>query len=402
MNLRRNNNRGRDAAQGGGEGAGASNVPGNVPPPAPGDAQGMNLLAQLMAAQQQQQEVFQRQQREREAQHAAQTERLAQALRQIAEQNGMPRTNRKLTEFFGRPEDDVDDWIHSVNQEAAAGNWPEAHKLNMARAALRGAASHWEPDAAMNVDWAAWSMALVSAFRKKYTLHEWFNLIMGRKQRENESAAQYAIETKKLLLFCPHPMEEREFVKYVIQGIRHKQFSSILLSNPPVTMTQFAAVYGEMEANAAFGLTEEKSQHESLGTLKMQMKQQEDKLATLERAALLKEVEKKNKTSGSRSTPYPRSEERQSFNNPAKSVECRNCYERGHIARDCPRERACYKCGKSGHLIRDCREICHRCGSSDHVLANCQNRGSTRLDNRTQSSENAKTGLKGAGPVPKQ
>jgi hypothetical protein len=187
----------------------------NAPPPAARDPNDANLLVQLLAAQQQQQAVFlqqqaafQRQQVEREAQHAAQTENLAQALQRLAEQNGLPRANRKLVEFHGKPDDDVDDWIHSVNQEATAGNWPDLHKLNMAKAALRGAAARWEPGAGLNDGWVAWSTALGDAFRKKFSLQEWFNLVMARKQLEHEPAAQYAIQTKKLLQFCPHPIEE--------------------------------------------------------------------------------------------------------------------------------------------------------------------------------------------------
>lgn len=305
-------------------------------------------------------------------------------------------------EFQGKSEEDVDDWIHSVNQEAAAGGWPDAHKLNMAKASLRGAAARWEPGPNANDNWEDWSAALLNAFRKKYTLQEWFKLVTSRKQCENEPAAQYAIETKKLLQFCPHPIEEREFVKYVIQGIRYKQFSSVLLSNPPITMTQFAAVYGEMEANAAYGPTEE-NQTESLNTLRTQLKQQEAKLAAIERGALLKEIEKNNSTSTSKSNPraapYPRVEERRSFNNPPTNVECRNCYEKGHYARNCPHERACYKCGKTGHLMRDCNNVCYRCGSADHLLANCPEKGATQVDHR---AGNVKAGPKGAGPAQKE
>ena len=377
------------------------NVEEEQPAPRPGvegDANGIHLLAQLLAAQQQQQAAFQRQQVEREALQAAQTAELARALQQLAEQNGMPRTNRKLTEFFGKPEDDVDDWIHSVNQEAAAGNWPDPHKLNVAKAALRGAAARWEPDPGVDADWVQWSNALAIAFRKKYTLQEWFNLVKATKQQENQPAAQYAIQTKKLLQFCPHPMEEREFVKYVIQGIRHKQFSSVLLSNPPATMAQFANIYGEMEANAAFGPVEEVPS-DKVDTL---MSQLNSKLAVLERAAQLKEIEKKNKTSGARPAPYPPAEERRAFNNPSRPNECRNCREKGHFARDCPQDRICYKCGKTGHLMRDCRLVCHRCGSSSHLLPNCPNRGPTHLDNRTNPSENANAGSKGADPAQKE
>ena len=85
----------------------------------------------------------------------------------------------------------------------------------------------------------AWSQALAGAFRKQYTLEEWSHLVKARQQEIGESAARYALEKSKLLRFCPEPFAERKFVTYLIQGIRHRQFSPGLIQNPPQTIQEF-------------------------------------------------------------------------------------------------------------------------------------------------------------------
>ena len=70
-------------------------------------------------------------------------------------------------------------------------------------------------------------------------------------------------------------------------------------------------------------------------------------------------------------------------------VKCYNCEGRGHISRDCPKERKetreCYKCGTTGHLARDCRNggvsrgkaedtrtvKCQYCGKTGHTAQKC-------------------------------
>lgn len=54
------------------------------------------------------------------------------------------------------------------------------------------------------------------AFRKKYTMEEWFQLVKCRQQEIGESAAKYALEKIKLLRLCPEPFAERKFVTYLM------------------------------------------------------------------------------------------------------------------------------------------------------------------------------------------
>lgn len=149
--------------------------------------------------------------------------------------------------FSANEEEKVDDWIHPINAEARAGAWNDGIKLNMAKAALRGEAARWRPNGFVENEWETWSRALAEAFRKQYTLQEWFQLVKERQQEIGESAARYALEKSKLLRYCSEPFSEKKFVIYLIQGIRNRQFSPGLIQNPPQTIQEFVATYGKLE-----------------------------------------------------------------------------------------------------------------------------------------------------------
>jgi hypothetical protein len=66
---------------------------------------------------------------------------------------------------------------------------------------------------------------------------------------------------------------------------------------------------------------------------------------------------------------------------------CRECFQEGHIARDCPkrarsgvplgpRSSKCTNCGDPGHLTKDCvlprQVICKGCGQPGHTLRDCR------------------------------
>ncbi|KAK4009524.1 hypothetical protein OUZ56_018651 [Daphnia magna] len=94
-----------------------------------------------------------------------QAEALSTALRSLAQREGAPRrSNRILPAFSASEEDEVDDWIHAVNAEARAGAWNDEVKLDMAKAALRGAAARWRPNGDVENEWETWSRALAEAF----------------------------------------------------------------------------------------------------------------------------------------------------------------------------------------------------------------------------------------------
>lgn len=101
----------------------------------------------------------------------------------------------------------------------------------MVNAALRWVAANWQwqPPTVVADDWAKWSAAFREAFRKRYTFVEWENMVKARHQLVSESATQYALFKSTLRQYCPHQMNEEEFVPYLINGIRHDQFAPVLV-----------------------------------------------------------------------------------------------------------------------------------------------------------------------------
>jgi tetratricopeptide (TPR) repeat protein len=73
---------------------------------------------------------------------------------------------------------------------------------------------------------------------------------------------------------------------------------------------------------------------------------------------------------------------------------CRECFQEGHLARDCPKKKSappmgpvgdktCRNCGGTGHLIKDCplpkTTYCRGCGAAGHTMRDCPN-PSTPMD----------------------
>ncbi|KAI9565423.1 hypothetical protein GHT06_009215 [Daphnia sinensis] len=116
----------------------------------------------------------------------------------------------------GKAEEDVLEFVETVNREAVAGNWPENQKLQLAKGALREIASEWRwlHDAEAPRDWEGWSAALCAAFRKRYTFGEWEKMVTAKVQQTNETGPQYALAKTKLRRHCPYPMTEADFESF--------------------------------------------------------------------------------------------------------------------------------------------------------------------------------------------
>ncbi|ESO93375.1 hypothetical protein LOTGIDRAFT_232781 [Lottia gigantea] len=57
-----------------------------------------------------------------------------------------------------------------------------------------------------------------------------------------------------------------------------------------------------------------------------------------------------------------------------KNVRCKNCREKGHLSRDCPKPKVivCYLCGNRNHVSTACPEpLCYNCSQPGHISSEC-------------------------------
>jgi hypothetical protein len=236
----------------------------------------------------------------------------------MVEQN--QQLNHELPPYSGKAEEDVLEFVETVNRGAVAGNWPEDQKLQLAKGALREIASEWRwlHDAEAPRNWEGWSAALCAAFRKRYTFGEWEKMVTAKVQQTNETGPQYALAKAKLRRHCPYPMTEADFVPYLIQGIRHRQFRTVLLQNLPLTTTAFIQVYGLLEQNS-----DRAPERES--ELEARIEAQTQELSEL----------RKQMGKTQRFQPYQTRTGRQTDTTGREHL-CFQCNRPGHMKRDCP------------------------------------------------------------------
>ena len=281
-------------------------------------------LAALTAVVQAQQQNQQQQQQAIQQQGQA-----LQVALQAIQHNQNAVASHPLPTFSGTVDEDVYLWLENVQRELISGGWNEDRKRRMVNAALRGVAASWQwvPPANVADDWAGWSAAFRETFRKRYTFIEWETMVKARQQPVGESAAQYALAKAVLRQYCPHPMNEAEFVLYLINGIRHHQFAAVLVHSQLTTVQAFIKTYSRLKA-AIIHTPEIPDKHsKTIETLTAQVAELPKKLAFQHQVPPYHQpppVRQVNWQDQRR--PPGTSGERQ----------CYRCNQYGHMKRDCP------------------------------------------------------------------
>lgn len=117
-------------------------------------------------------------------------------------------------------------------------------------------------------------------------------------------------------------MIEADFIPFHIQGIRHRQFRTVLLQNPPLTITTFIQRYGLLEQNS------DRAPDREMAQLEAHIEKQSQEMAELR-----KEVERSR-----RFQLYDQVRLRRPTTPPNGERRCYRCDKEGHLKRDFPLE----------------------------------------------------------------
>lgn len=223
-------------------------------------------LTDMVAGQQTTQQQLVAQQQDHQRQFAAlQAANQQQAAALAVALEGHGGAGGSLPKFGGKLNEDVFNWVETVERIATAAQWTPAKRRRMAAAALYGAATNWvwipapavpggaAPNVPPEENCIDWSTAFTEAFRKRYSMDDWKAVVTARIQQPGESAAHYAHNKAKFRHLCPEIVNERTFVGYLISGIRHTQLYWHLHNANLATVADFVAEYGRLEivANTA-------------------------------------------------------------------------------------------------------------------------------------------------------
>lgn len=182
--------------------------------------------------------------------------------------------NHELPTYSGKAEEDVLEFVETVNREAVAGNWSENQKLKLAKGALREIASEWRwlHDAEAPRDWDEWSDALCAAFRKRCTFGEWEKMVTTKVQQTNETGQQVSgielitetqwsvlgdnvdnVEMEKLLTRYGHLFHDPSFLKSTTVAEDHQPLRSAPYR---VSHTEREAIRSQVEEMLQAGIVE--------------------------------------------------------------------------------------------------------------------------------------------------
>lgn len=159
--------------------------------------------------------------------------------------------------FFGRPTESLADWEAALHRGAISDVWNDATRRRAAITKLSGAALAWHDHSGHEIhNWNDWITGLRLLFQPRLSLVDWCSMVNQRTQKMEETGAEYAMEKAKLLRLCPHVLQEREKVDYLIYGLLRTEQKSALLCNPPATINAFVEAIRSLESRSGmYGVT---------------------------------------------------------------------------------------------------------------------------------------------------
>ena len=175
-----------------------------------------------------------------QAQQGQQVQVVAPAAAQAAQPRISAAAVESIPQFEGALKDHPQDFVDFVERVAAAENWTDPQRIQVASRRLLRTALDWHIHTGhTHAAWADWSAAFVLNFSPRLHFGEWHRLVAERRQQPNESGIEYALDKYKLLRVSPIPLNDEQRVSFLIDGLAKWQHVAAMTANAPANVTAF-------------------------------------------------------------------------------------------------------------------------------------------------------------------
>ena len=256
----------------------------------------------------------------------------------------------KINPYHGRDDEDPVEWLESFEQAAAANQWPDNRKIEIAAGYLKDAAADWYRADRANINqWNQFNNAngsfyhrFIQHFSTMSRQNKWHHELHTLRQGSTDTVETYARQFKKLLKKVdPYNQTPPSYqIRIFLYGLNPILMPMITLANP---QDLDSAIDFAKRAESGYQLNSmylnpniiaNNLTNDAINRLTRQMEQ-----ISLNYAEISKAV-------STSVEPIEQKEQRRSFRNrntrgkfDKRNIECYNCGEKGHYARECLSER---------------------------------------------------------------
>ena len=241
----------------------------------------------------------------------------------------------KVQDFTGSLEEDVENWFGHFEMVAQGNRWDNLAKSIQLYSFLKGQALKWYGTLLMEEkqDYEVVRALMIQEFHSENRREDLYNQVKKRKQQENESVNEYALDMERYLRGIDPHMGEREKINYFLEGLKSKYRYQVIRKRVRSLREAVEAAKDEEIIEKQNQTFDSKSEHSD--ELSHKIRKLEDQNRELEKKLEQhKNVQTPTQTSTKRNYNARTFPEARRWTNDGKPI-CSNCLKVGHIAKDC-------------------------------------------------------------------
>ncbi|RWS21617.1 uncharacterized protein B4U80_11812, partial [Leptotrombidium deliense] len=248
-----------------------------------------------------------------------------------------PDLSSTIPEYHGKRWESLRKWFESLENAKRQCNWSDSVVKGVAISRLKGEALCWQSYEGSDYEgWNDWKRALREAFEKPLTLREWNEMVNSRRQRSNETVAEYFGEKMSLIKRAPEQFEvsKEAAIDYLISGVMDSNTRRVL------RLRDYSSIHELIQMARTLDRDDERQrfEHKIIAAERYERKQ-----PNLRDNANAREVQHRNSNVKHTSANTNR----------RASIVCYSCSEIGHISSECPKRRQT-NCKTTERSITNC------------------------------------------------